>query len=202
MAEDGAELGQFVFADEVGLVDDDDIGEFDLVDEEVGDGAFVAFAGGHVAVLEVIGGVELFEEVGRVDDRDHGVEAGDVLQSVAFLVGEGEGLRDGERFGNAGRFDEQVIEASFAGEARDFLEQVVTQGAANAAVGHLDEFLLGAAEFGAAVADEFGVDVDLAHVIDDDRDAPAFAVVEDVVEEGGFSGAEEAGEDGDGKFHE
>jgi len=49
------------------------------------------------------------------------------------------------------------------------------------------------------LADEFGVDVDLGHIVDDDGDAAALGVAEDVVEDGGLAGAEEAGEHGDGK---
>jgi hypothetical protein len=44
------------------------------------------------------------------------------------------------------------------------------------------------------------MDVDLAHVVDNDRDAQSLAVAEDMVEERGFAGSEESGEDGDGKW--
>jgi hypothetical protein len=46
-------------------------------------------------------------------------------------------------------------------------------------------------------ADEIGIDVDLAHVVDDDGDALALAVAEHVVQQRRLSGPEEAGEDGD-----
>jgi hypothetical protein len=46
---------------------------------------------------------------------------------------------------------------------------------------------------------EVGVDVHLGHVVDDDRDAPAFSVGQDAVQEGGLAGAEEAREDSNGK---
>ena len=144
----------------------------------------------------------MLEEIGGVHDRNHRVEARDFLQALPVFIGEGEGLRDGQRFGDACGLDEQVVKATLLGEARYFLEQVVAQGAADAAIGHLDEFFFRAAELSAPVADEFRVDVDLAHIVHDDRHAAAFAVVEDMVEERGFSGAEEAGENGDGELFE
>jgi len=68
-----------------------------------------------------------------------------------------------------------------------------------AAIGHLHQLLLGARQVGAAVADERRVDVDLAHVVDDDGDAAPFAVVEDVVEKRGLAGSEKTGKHRDGK---
>ena len=46
---------------------------------------------------------------------------------------------------------------------------------------------------------EHRVDVDLAHIVDDDRDAHALAVVEHVVEKRGLARAEKAGQDRNGK---
>ena len=51
-------------------------------------------------------------------------------------------------------------------------------------------------ERGIAVGDEIRVDVHSAHVIDDHGDALALAVSKDVVEQGGFSCSEKAGQDG------
>lgn len=90
-----------------------------------------------------------------------------------------------------------MVEAAGTGERADGLDEVFAQRAADAAVGELDEAVLAAGEV-AFAGDECGVDVDFGEVVDDDRDALAMAVGEDVVEEGGFAGAEEAGEDGDG----
>ena len=45
-----------------------------------------------------------------------------------------------------------------------------------------------------------GVDVDLAHVVDDDGYTAAFAVGQDVVEQGRLAGAQESGEHSDGQF--
>ena len=134
-----------------------------------------------------------------VDDGDHRVQPGQLAQLGAKLVRQGEGGRDGKRLGDTGRFDQQVVEATFPRQPRNLVEQVFTQRAADAAVGHLDQPLVDAAELGAAVANELGIDVDLAHVVDDDRDAAAFAVVQRVVEQRRLAGAEEAGEHGYGK---
>ena len=44
------------------------------------------------------------------------------------------------------------------------------------------------------LAHEIGVDVDLAHVVDDDRDLEPVAVVQDVIEQRRLAGAEKAGQ--------
>jgi len=88
----------------------------------------------------------------------------------------------GQGLGDAARLDEEVVETSGAGEPRDLLQQVVAQRAADAAVGHLDQLLVDAAEGAGPGAHQRRVDVDLAHVVDDHRDPAPLAVREDVVE--------------------
>jgi hypothetical protein len=97
-------------------------------------------------------GFVVLEEVRGIDDGNHGIEARETLEAFAVIVGEGECLRDGEGFGDACGLDEEAVEAVCRGEAGDFLVELVAEGAADAAVGHFDEFLLGAAQFGAAAA--------------------------------------------------
>ena len=75
----------------------------------------------------------------------------------------------------------------------------VPQGAANAAVGHLNEFFLSATQFGTTLLDECGVDVHLTHVIHDNGHSATFTVVQDFIEKRGFASAEESGKDGDRK---
>ena len=77
-------------------------------------------------------------------------------------------------------------------QGADLLEQIGAQRAADAAIAHLDQLI--AAPVQRYVAPHLlGIDVDLAHIIDDDRNAQAVAIAQDMVEEGGFAGAEEAG---------
>ena len=144
---------------------------------------------------------EVAREVGGVDHGQHRVEPGDVGEADAGGVAEVEGGGDGQRLGDAGRLDEQVVEAALGGEAAHLGQEVVAQGAADAAVGHLDQ----ASRRGAAPrvlgAHALGVDVHLGHVVDDDGDAQALAVAERMVEERRLAGAEEAGQDGDGQAH-
>ncbi len=200
LMEQGLDGGGFLRADEVGLVEDDDIGEFHLIREEIGDGAFVLFAEGLTGILERLAFLPLAAEVQGIDDRDHGVEARHGVQTLTMFIGEGEGLRDRERLADAGGLDEEIVEAPSSGEPRDFDEEVLTQRAADAAVAHFHHFFFGAGEGSIAGLHHLSVHIDLAHVIDDDGYFAAFAVAEDVVEQGGFAGAKEAGEDGDWKF--
>ncbi|MPM04986.1 hypothetical protein SDC9_51267 [bioreactor metagenome] len=180
------------------LVQHHHIGEFDLLGEQVDKRARVARAQAFAAVGDEIGAGKVARQVDRIDHRHHGVEPGDVGQAFARLVAEVEGGGDGQGLGDAGALDQQIVETPFLGEMAHTLQQVVAQGAADAAVRHFDQLLLGAVERG-AVAHQIGVDVHLGHVIDDDRDAPAVAVVQNVVQQRGLAGTEKARKHGDGK---
>ena len=83
-------------------------------------------------------------EVHRIDHGHHGVEAGEIGEGAAMLVGEREGRGDRQRLGNAGRFDQEVVEPAFGGEAPHFRQQILAQRAADAAVGEFDQRFGGA----------------------------------------------------------
>jgi hypothetical protein len=100
----------------------------------------------------------------------------------------------GQRLRDAGRLDQQVVKAARAGQAAHLDQQVLTQGAADAVIAHLDQALLGAAEGRPTAAHQLHVNVDLTHIVDDDRHAQPLTVGEHMVEQGGLPRAEEAGE--------
>ena len=52
VVENGAEFLELLFVDEIGFVNEEDIGELHLIDKKVGDGAFVLFAEGGVFLLQ------------------------------------------------------------------------------------------------------------------------------------------------------
>ena len=119
-----------------------------------------------------------------------------MAEAHAVFVLKGECLGHGNGFGDAGGFDEQVVKAAFLCQTGDFFQQVVTEGAANTAVGHLNEFFLSATQFSTTLLDECSVNVHLTHVVHNDSDSSAFTVVEDLIQERGFASAEESGKDG------
>ncbi len=123
-----------------------------------------------------------------VHHGDDGIQAG--FGFDVFI--DKEGLRDRCRVGEAGGFHDDTIE--FLGafhQPADDADQVAADGAADAAVIHLEHFFIG-------IHDEVVIDAELAEFIDDD--GVFFTVIfgKDAVEEGGFTGAEIAGEDGNG----
>jgi hypothetical protein len=85
--------------------------------------------------------------------------------------------------------------ATGAGSARpvDDAHQVAADGAADAAVVHLEHFLV-------SVDDQLVVDADLAELVDDDGELLAVRLRQDAVEQGRLAGAEIAGEHSDGDF--
>ena len=159
--------------DEVGLVEEDDVGEADLL-----------------LRLGRVGEAE--RQVLGVGDGDHRVELGLGLD----LVVHEEGLGDGRGVGEAGGLDQDAVEAARPlHQALDDADQVAAHRAADAAVVHLVDLLVG-------FDDEVVVDADLAELVDHDGVALAVVLAEDAVEERRLAGAEIAGEhrDGDLRF--
>ena len=108
--------------DQVGLVEQHHVGERDLL-------------GGLVQLVDV-----LLEVLG-VHHGDDGVE----LELVLELVVDEEGLRDRAGVGHAGGLDQDVVELVAAlHEVAEDADQVAAHRAADAAVVHLEDLLLGA----------------------------------------------------------
>ncbi len=168
-AHDVLDAMQFVMADEVGLVDDDDVGKGDLV-------------------LGLATVLQTQRQVLRVDQGDHGIEFG----LGAHVVVHEEGLGDRHRIGKAGGLDDDAVEtAGAAHQAFHHADQVAAHGAADAAVVHLVDLFV-------RLDDQVVIDADLAELVDDDRIFLAVIVGEDAVQKRRLAGAEIAGEHGDG----
>ena len=128
-----------------------------------------------------------------VHHRDHAVhgEPGADLGPV-----EGGDQRLGER--EARGLDQDVLGRGLAGEQRlDRRHEVVGHGAADAAVGELDDIGL-VAGLVAAALQHILVDAEIAELVDDQRDAPPVRGAQRVADEAGLAGAEEAGDHGRG----
>src|SRR5262245_36213468 len=165
----GLDLRQLLGRHEVGLVEQNHVGEGDLVL-------------GLVAVGEPVE-----EELG-VDHGHHRVELG----LGAHLVVDEEGLRDRRRVGQPGGLDDHPVQlVGPLHQPADHAYQIAAHGAADAAVVHLEHLLVGA-------DDEVVVDADLPELVDDHRVAFAVMLGEDAVEQRRLAGAEIAGEHGDG----
>jgi hypothetical protein len=132
---------------------------------------------------------------GGVDHRDHAVDRQPVAHGRPV-----EGFEQGFRQREAGGFDQDVLGRVGAIEQRlHGRQEILGDGAAQAAIGEFDDVVIGAAG-DAAAAQGFAVDAQRAEFIDDDGDAAAAGVGEHVAQQGGFAGAEEAGDDGGGDF--
>ena len=152
-ADTAFDLLQFVLADEVGLVEQDHVGECDLV-LRLG------------RILEPVA-----QPLG-VGDRHNCVELG--LPSDV-LVDE-ESLRDRRGVGQAGSLDDDGVELALPPhQPVDDAHEVASHGAADAPVVHLEHFLVGA-------DDELVVDADLAEFVDDDGVFLSVRLGQDAVE--------------------
>ena len=162
---------EFIWPDEIGLVEDDHIGEGNLV----------------------LGFRRVFQPLGEpfgVGDGNDRIEP----CCLAHIGVDEEGLRHGGGIGKAGRLDKDRVEfAPALQQALDDPDEIAAHGATNAAVVHFEHFLVG-------VDDQIIVDADFAKFIDDDGELPAMILGENAVQKRRLAGAEIAGEHGDGDF--
>ena len=83
-------------------------------------------------------------------------------------------------------------------EALERGQKIFGHGAADAAIGELDH-VIRAARGDAAAQKQLAIDPQLAEFVDDERDAAPCGVGDEMAQQARLSGAEEAGDDGDGK---
>ncbi len=144
------------------------------------------------AGLDGIRRAEVFGKIEGIHHRHHAVDGGPARQvDAVFFVHEAERLSHGNRLGDTCGLDEQVVEALLPGQLFNLDHQVFAKGTADAAVRHLHQPLFGAGERVFAL-NQLGINVDLAHVVNDHGHFQALLVVQDVVEQGSLSGSEEA----------
>src|SRR6266404_4328232 len=162
-------LAERVGLDQIGLVEQDDVGERDLV-------------------LRLRRVLEAVLQPSGVGDRDHRVELG----LAADIVVHEERLRHRRGVREPSGLDDDGVELALpAHQPVDDAHEVAAHGAANAAVVHLEYFFVGA-------DDEVVVDADLTEFVDDDGVLLPVRLRQDAVGQRGLAGAEIAGEHGDG----
>ena len=122
-----------------------------------------------------------------IGDGDDGIER----RRGAHRVVHEEGLRHRHRVGQPRGLDDDGIEATAPfQEVFHHPDEVAAHGAADAAVVHLVDFLVGLHE-------KVVVDADLTEFVDDHRIALAVVLGEDAVQQRRLAGAEIAGDHGD-----
>ena len=142
--DDGSHLVTPRLIDLVDLVDHHHVGELNLLGQQRRQRARVLGLGGFTTLLQQVGAGVVGQQVVRIDHRHHGVDLRHLAQAVAVFVGEVEGGRYWQRLADPGAFDQQVVEASLGRQLADLHQQVFTQRAADAAVAHLHQLLVGA----------------------------------------------------------
>ncbi len=134
-----------------------------------------------------------FRDRGGVDHRDDAVD-----RELCPESGPVERLDQRLRQREPGGLDDDVIGLRLPREQRrNGGSEILGHGAADAAVGQLDDRLARTGLVGAALQ-QIAVDADIAELVDDQREAPSAGMAEDMADERGLARAEEAGDDGDG----
>ena len=113
-----------------------------------------------------------------------------------------ERLHERFRQSEAGGLDQDVVDLRRARQDQvERRHEIVGHGAADAAIGELDDVLL-RARLDAAALEDIAVDADVAELVDDDRQPAATGVFQDVADQRRLAGAEKAGDDGAGDAFE
>src|SRR5262245_5160773 len=182
--------------DEIRLVQHDQVRGHELVLVNLGERIIVidgwilsALAGDRLGII----GEAAFGNGGRIDHGDHAVD-GEPRADRRPVEGLDQWLRQSE----AGGLDENVLWRRVVLDQRlHGWDEILGNGAAQAAVRELNNILLRAA-FDAAALQHFAVDADAAELIDDDGEPLAPRRLKQVTEKRSFPRAEEAGDDGCG----
>ena len=130
--------------DLVALADHQHVGELHLVAKQLHQPARIVRAGLLAELGQRGRRAEILEKTAAVHHRHHGVEPGDIRQAETIGIAHRKGGRHRHRLGDAGGFDQQIVVAALAGQALHFLQQVVAQRAADAAIAEFHQRLVGA----------------------------------------------------------
>ena len=138
-----------------------------------------------LAVIELLGGVF------GIHQGQDGIEQ----KALGNLVVHEKSLRHGARIGQAGGFDHHALKvqqafALFGGQQLQGRAQVFADGAADAAIAHLNDLLVGVAHQNVVV------DVFFAKLVLNDRDFLPVRFLQHALEQGGFARPQKTGEDG------
>ena len=130
-----------------------------------------------------------------VNDSDDPVD-GDASLDARPVEGVDERLRQGK----AGGFDNDVIwQLVTIEQLFHRWDEIVGNGAADAAIGEFDDVFVFAG-FRAAAPQHVAVDAEVTEFVDDQRDPLAAGIREHVTDQRGLARAEKAGDDGGGNF--
>ncbi len=121
-------------------------------------------------------------------------------EALSFLIFEGECLGNGHWLADSRRLDQQVVEAIFFGQPFNFDQQIFAKRAADTSVGHLNELLFGSRKLGVAITNQCSVNVDFAHVVDDNRNLKPLAIRQNVVQKRSLASSQKAAEHGHREF--
>ena len=182
--------------EQIALRQDNQIGTRDLVLEHFFDGVVMIerrVAGALRGERRRIGGDAAFGQCRTVDHGDHPVDRHPALDRWPL-----ERLHQGLGQSQPGSLDEDVVDLRAARQDQvESRHEVVRDGAADAAVGELDDILLRASLDPAALED-VSVDADVAELVDDDGEPLAFGMLDHMADQRRLAGAEKAGDHGAG----
>ena len=184
---------------QIALVQHNQVGARDLIFEYFLDRVVVheRTVGGALSFKRLqIGGDAAVGERGAIDNDDHAVDS-----DAVFDRGPMKGLH--QRFGQsqARRLDDNVIDAVFGQNRVKRGHELVSDRAAQAAIGKFDDVVFGAGGV-AATFENLAVDADIAEFIDNDCKPTALGIGQNVTDQGRFAGAKKARNDSAGDARE
>lgn len=180
-AKDTLDIIALLLCREVGLVDDDDVGTFDLIDEERED-RFFSFKEGGLALKSLLAFVPLVQKEGQIDDCSKCIDGGEIEQPTSCGCGGDKHFHDGDGLCHPCALDEDGIICALLCEVCDSVPEVFLDRTADTPIGQFDNFfdlfddVCGGFE-------ERAVDIQLTDIVDDDSDTFAVEMSEQMIEQ-------------------
>mmetsp|Transcript_44661 Transcript_44661/g.118515 ORF Transcript_44661/g.118515 Transcript_44661/m.118515 type:complete len:271 (+) Transcript_44661:910-1722(+) len=177
--QDFFETAQFFSRDQIRLVQDEDIGKLNLLDQEVHDLSPIRRLRSQLfPVGRFLSAVVVLQKMFRIDYGHQSVQARNIAKHRhASSISSDESGRNGHGFRNASALNEQIIEPTLERERTNALYQIFAERATDATIVQIHQLVLALLHLH-AVLQKRGIDIDLGHVVHQDSNSQTRTVVE------------------------
>ncbi len=109
-------------AHQIRLVQDDDVGKLNLIDQKLRDCPLILLFDRQPAFSQLRSFPIVIQEARSIDDRDQRIAVGKIRKGPSQLILKCEGLRDRHRLRNARWLDQEIVEAAPPSEIRNLFQ--------------------------------------------------------------------------------
>ncbi len=131
-------------ADQIDFVNHQHITKLHLLDQQIHHATGILLSKRLSPGVNTLFRAVVVKKVKGIYNGHHGIEARHVREASPLIIGKGKGFRHRERLRDAGGLDHQLVKPPLPRQAIHLNQQILPQRAADTAVAHLHQFLVGA----------------------------------------------------------